>query len=318
MKARSTLISSSLSSFLQNGLKRNNHHPIIRMDKNFIINNHGLHIICNRNFYTNLHTSNQVCSKNMDRECPRATDPILLNHQQHHHPCWNCETELSCHLLFCSSCNKIQPPSSETHGTLSGQYPETSIDYFTLMDLPHEFSVNPKVLHEKYKELQKVLHPDKFAQKSETEKKISRMQSAIVNTAYQTLKSTKLRAEYLLKLKEAQKLGPCNHKSVNDVQLPPEFLMEIMEVNEQINDSEDNRESLTEIQMDFNERKRLVVRSIDEQFKKDDLDEARFKIAQLNYIERTLQLVDNKLHQLDLKEHRSHSNEPCDECEFKN
>ncbi|EFC47366.1 predicted protein [Naegleria gruberi] len=255
-----------------------------------------------------------TCSKIPDKECPRSTQPLSSNSL--HHPCWNCSEELSCNDLFCAHCNKIQPPSCNNNSkVISTSGEDISIDYFTLMDMPKEFSINPKVLHEKFKELQRVLHPDKFAMKSEVEKKISIMQSAIVNTAYQTLKNTKSRAEYLLKVKEIDLLGPCNYKSVNDVQLPPEFLMEIMEVNEYINEIDSDRDQLTDYHMDFNEKKRLIVKSIDEAFKKDDLDNVRINIAELNYIERTLQLVDNKLHLLDLKEHRHFANEPCADCE---
>ena len=106
-----------------------------------------------------------------------------------------------------------------------------------------------------------------------------------------------------------------SHKTVNDKIL--EFLMEVMELNETINDNEDDREVLSECQMEFNEKKRLLVRAIDEKFKNQDLDGAREKIAELNYIERTLHLIDNKLHNLDLKENRV-KDSPCDDCEHKN
>lgn len=64
--------------------------------------------------------------------------------------CWNCD-EPSPHV-FCQSCNCLQRPNLNDN-------------YFQLLGVDREFNVNETTLSKKFKDLQKVLHPDKFSNK---------------------------------------------------------------------------------------------------------------------------------------------------------
>jgi molecular chaperone HscB len=55
-------------------------------------------------------------------------------------------------------------------------------------------------LDREYKELQKKLHPDKFATKSLDEKLLSTNASSAINMAYHTLKDPVSRAEYMVRV----------------------------------------------------------------------------------------------------------------------
>jgi molecular chaperone HscB len=73
-------------------------------------------------------------------------------------------------------------------------------NYFKLLRLPQTYFVDRAELSTHYRELQKQFHPDKFATTSANEQRLAVQFSAYINTAYQTLKSSVLRAEYLLSL----------------------------------------------------------------------------------------------------------------------
>lgn len=73
-------------------------------------------------------------------------------------------------------------------------------NYFELFGLPIKFSVDQVQLKQQYRELQLRFHPDKFASKGGSEKRLAEQFSGLINTAYQTLRSPLLTAEYLLLL----------------------------------------------------------------------------------------------------------------------
>ena len=74
------------------------------------------------------------------------------------------------------------------------------MNYFELFSLPAVFPIDQTRLSEIYRELQKQAHPDKFAMHSEHERLIAMQKSTEINDAYQTLKDTCLRAQYILLL----------------------------------------------------------------------------------------------------------------------
>jgi molecular chaperone HscB len=100
--------------------------------------------------------------------------------------CWHCQSEITGEY-YCGQCVKVQPLSKE-------------MDYFSCLGLPRRLHLDPKALEETYYELSRAFHPDFFQSKTETEKQISLNNSALLNTAYRTLKDPVQRAEYLLKL----------------------------------------------------------------------------------------------------------------------
>jgi len=74
-------------------------------------------------------------------------------------------------------------------------------NHFELFGLPVAFEVDMTRLAETYRELQRALHPDRFANASDRERRLSVQQAARVNEAYQILRSPLRRARYLLELR---------------------------------------------------------------------------------------------------------------------
>jgi len=67
--------------------------------------------------------------------------------------CWNCDYKYKSEL-FCSKCKVLQ------------ELPQ-NLNYFDIMGIKRDYNVVNEEVHEKYRELQKMLHPDKFGNKSE-------------------------------------------------------------------------------------------------------------------------------------------------------
>jgi len=74
------------------------------------------------------------------------------------------------------------------------------LNYFELFSLPAVFSVDKTRLSQTYRDLQKQYHPDKFAMQDERTRLQAMQKSTEINDAFQTLKDSCLRAQYLLKL----------------------------------------------------------------------------------------------------------------------
>ncbi len=74
-------------------------------------------------------------------------------------------------------------------------------NYFALFGLPQEYAIDSVLLSERYRALQKELHPDRHAHQGEREQLRAVQASAHLNDALATLKSPLKRAAYLLNLK---------------------------------------------------------------------------------------------------------------------
>ncbi len=99
------------------------------------------------------------------------------------------------------------------------------MNYFELFGFPVAPKVDKTGLAQKYFELQKTNHPDFFTQGSEEEKEDALHQSANINKAFTTFQNEEKTIEYFL---QQQGYIEPNEK----YQLPPDFLMEMMELNE--------------------------------------------------------------------------------------
>jgi molecular chaperone HscB len=125
-------------------------------------------------------------------------------------PCWSCGGTTD--GLFCTRCNALQPPQAA--------------DLFARFGLSPAFEVDAGQLERRYFELQRKLHPDKFAGRAAKEREYSLRHTANLNEAHKVLRSPLLRAEYLLRLKGHAM--PDGEHTVAD----PEILMHAMEMRE--------------------------------------------------------------------------------------
>lgn len=109
-------------------------------------------------------------------------------------------------------------------------------NYFELFDLPSSFNIDTQLLARNYRELQKNVHPDKFASGSDQEKRLSVQLAAHINEANQTLKSPQRRARYMLEQ------NGVDFDDEKDTSLDPEFLMEQIELRESLETAKDQQQ----------------------------------------------------------------------------
>ena len=102
--------------------------------------------------------------------------------------------------------------------------------YYELFVLPPTYAVDVNTLTERYRQLQRSVHPDNFADASDRDRRMSVQQASLINEAYQTLKDPLKRARYLLQLAGVEMDDESN--TVMDT----EFLMRQMELREELAD----------------------------------------------------------------------------------
>nr|XP_015920987.2 iron-sulfur cluster co-chaperone protein HscB isoform X2 [Parasteatoda tepidariorum] len=107
------------------------------------------------------------------------------------------------------------------------------------------------------------------------EKKYSAEQSALVNKAYQTLLRPIDRGLYLLELHRKPLVE-------DEIQLPSEFLANVMEVNEDIEDCK-AANTLESIRHVNDAKLQLLFSDVSLAFKEKNIDKARESLCKLNY-----------------------------------
>lgn len=129
--------------------------------------------------------------------------------------CWHCQSEVAGEY-FCDRCVKVQPVSKE-------------LDYFTCLGFPRRLMIDQRQLEAKFYDLSRVFHPDFYQNKSDAEQTISLGNSAMLNTAYRTLRDPIERAEYLLDLEAG---------SVKEIRNSPpaDLFEEILELQDTLNE----------------------------------------------------------------------------------
>ncbi len=75
-----------------------------------------------------------------------------------------------------------------------------SKNYFELFGIPMDFDLDTGALAEHYRNLQRVVHPDRYANASEQERRLAVQASGHINQAFETLKKPLSRARYMLAL----------------------------------------------------------------------------------------------------------------------
>lgn len=127
-----------------------------------------------------------------------------------------------------------------------------TMNYFEFYGIPESFKLDEGLIKKKFYELSKQYHPDFYANEDEaTQQEILEL-STLNNKAYQTLSSPARRLEYILKLHDLVSEGA-------KPQLPADFLMEMMDINERLMeiDGPDELASLTAevlaVESDINE-----------------------------------------------------------------
>lgn len=104
------------------------------------------------------------------------------------------------------------------------------VNYFELFGLPVSFHPDAEIVKKKFYELSRQFHPDRFVQAGSEAVDEALKMSATINEAYRILKNPDATIQYILKYHGVLE----NEEKYN---LPPDFLMEMMELNEAVDDN---------------------------------------------------------------------------------
>ncbi|XP_003419137.1 iron-sulfur cluster co-chaperone protein HscB isoform X3 [Loxodonta africana] len=166
-------------------------------------------------------------------------------------------------ILFCPRCRALQPP-------------DPTRDYFSLMDCNRSFRVDTMKLQHRYQQLQRLVHPDFFSQRSQTEKDFSVKHSTLVNDAYKTLLAPLSRGLYLLKLRGIEIPEGTD-------EMDKQFLVEIMEINEKLAEAQ-HEGAVNEIESIVAVKQKECIDSASRAFEQDDFEKAKEILTKMRYL----------------------------------
>jgi molecular chaperone HscB len=106
------------------------------------------------------------------------------------------------------------------------------MNYFELFEIPVQLNVDTNPLHKKFVELSRKYHPDYFVNDEAAVQAQVLEKSALLNKAWKTFKNPDETIKYVLQQKSLL-------EEEEKYELPPDFLMEVLEINEQLMDGDD-------------------------------------------------------------------------------
>jgi len=104
-------------------------------------------------------------------------------------------------------------------------------NHFELFQLPARFDVDMDALDSAYRDVQGRVHPDRFVNATDAEKRVAMQWATRANEAYQTLRNPQKRAQYLCEL------NGVDLQTESNTAMPMDFLMQQMELREALADA---------------------------------------------------------------------------------
>jgi molecular chaperone HscB len=152
-------------------------------------------------------------------------------------------------------------------------------NYFELFSIDVDFSIDLELLESTYQQQIAKFHPDKFATHNDKEKSLALQNTSLINTAFDTLKSPLLRATYLLELQDIDAFDE------KDTQMDVAFLMSQIELREQLESIESNKD---ELELDvfvenINQKVSQNIEQIEQLFVVNDLDKIKNLVRELKF-----------------------------------
>jgi molecular chaperone HscB len=164
-----------------------------------------------------------------------------------------------------------------------------STNYFELFEIPVSYDVDLNQVQHRYRVLQRAVHPDKYANASSQERRVSMQHTSLINQALQTLKHPVERAMYLLQLKGV------DFSMDNQTTMDAAFLMEQMAVREKLESVRQQSDPLAELDS-MSTDVRLKMNAMADEFKRayasGDIDAAKEAVRKLQFLYKAGKEVD--------------------------
>ena len=163
------------------------------------------------------------------------------------------------------------------------------MNYFDLFNVVPAFDIDTALLAERYRELQRAVHPDKFANDTEQQKLLSVQRTAQINDGYQTLKNPIRRAQHMLSLRGIE----LSHETTT--LKDGAFLMQQMEWREALEDiqhSSDPQDSIDELYESFSAYESKLTAKLAELLASEDTADALLAADQIRKLKFMAKLQD--------------------------
>ncbi len=173
---------------------------------------------------------------------------------------------------------------------------DASRNYFELFDFSESFDIDASVLADKYRELQSLTHPDRYANASDQERRLAVQAASYINEAFQILKQPQSRARYLLSLKGVV------FNDETDTAADTEFLMEQIELREALEEAaqkDDPLARLDELASEISGRSDALIQAFREQFINDDTVAAKETVLKMRFLQRLHHEIDRLAEQFE-------------------
>jgi len=169
-----------------------------------------------------------------------------------------------------------------------------SQNHFELFGLPARFGVDTAALETRYHELQREVHPDRFAAAPDAERRVSMQLATRVNEAYQTLKSPLRRAVYMLQLRGV------DPELETNTAMPSKFLMEQLSWRERIEAGSEEPEALHRLLAGLRDESGKIYEKLHGQLDENRDDQAACETTRiLMFYEKLDDEIDDKLAELE-------------------
>jgi molecular chaperone HscB len=155
-------------------------------------------------------------------------------------------------------------------------------NHFDLFHLPQRFAIDTEALDKAYREVQNKVHPDKFSNASDSEKRVAMQWATRANEAYQTLKNPFKRAAYLCEL------NGVDLQTESNTAMPREFLMQQMEWREALEDAKAAKDidALEKLDDELRIVRKEEVEYIGQLLDVNDFAQAAQRVRQLMFLEK--------------------------------
>ena len=161
-------------------------------------------------------------------------------------------------------------------------------NHFDLFQLPATFALDMGALDAAYRDVQGRVHPDRFINATDAEKRVAMQWATRANEAYQTLRSPQKRAQYLCEL------NGVDLNTESNTAMPMDFLMQQMEWREALGEARAAKDSdaLDALDEQVKQERKARLALVGRQLDAGDFEHAAQGVRALMFLDKILQEID--------------------------
>lgn len=155
-------------------------------------------------------------------------------------------------------------------------------NHFELFQLPASFAVDGDALDAAYREIQGRVHPDRFVNATDTEKRVAMQWATRANEAYAILRNPQKRAQYLCEI------NGVDLQTESNTAMPASFLMQQMEWREALDDARSSKDAsaLDELDAQVRRERKSMLEQVGKQLDAGDYQAAAQGVRAMMFLDK--------------------------------